>query len=112
MATTIRDPFALLGVPEETDDDCVRRAYLQQVRSYPPDRYPERFQEIRQAYEAIGDVRSRMAARLFDAPPADLLALLAPVLEKGAPMPPTEQSLLNLLSVSLKGFRLPNRAGE
>lgn len=103
----MKDPFALLGVDEEADDDVVRTAYLRQVRTCPPDRDPERFQEIHQAYESIENIRSRLSVRLFHAPRPDLLALMAPVLQDGSSIPPDAQSIRALLSESVRAFRWP-----
>ena len=55
----MRDPFTVLGVDGDADDAEIRRCYLALVRDHPPDREPERFREIRAAYEALGDVRWR-----------------------------------------------------
>ena len=108
----MNDPFALLGVDAEADDETVRKAYLQQVRLCPPERNPERFQEIRAAYEVIADARSRLALRLFHAPKPDLPALLAPVLSGGAPVPPRLPQLQALLSAAVQTFRWPSSQGK
>ena len=50
MAT---DPFSILGVDEDASDDEIKRRYLALVRSFPPDREPERFQTYRAAFEAL-----------------------------------------------------------
>lgn len=66
------DPFKLLGVSYDADDEAVRRAWLEQVRRCPPDRDPERFKAIRAAYEQIGDLRGRLRYHLFDSAPPEL----------------------------------------
>ena len=63
------NPFAILGVDETADDAAVRAAYLAAVRRSPPDRDPEGFQRVRDAYEAIRDAERRLAFRLFGPPP-------------------------------------------
>ena len=50
---------ALLGVSSGADDKALREAYLQKVRDHPPDRDPERFEQIRDAYEPLRDPRTR-----------------------------------------------------
>lgn len=74
------NPFTILNIKETADDDTVRAAYLHAIRHSPPDRDPEGFQRIRQAYEAICDAEKRLAFRLFGPPPLpqfdDLHALL------------------------------------
>lgn len=74
------NPFTILNIDASADDEAVRSAYLQAIRQSPPDRDPEGFQRIRQAYEAIRDAEKRLALRLFGPPPLpqleDLHALL------------------------------------
>ncbi|HKA54827.1 MAG TPA: J domain-containing protein [Candidatus Binatia bacterium] len=71
------NPFAVLGLEETADDEAVRAAYLAALRLSPPDRDPERFRRIRDAYEALRDKEHRLALRLFGPPPlADLMELL------------------------------------
>jgi preprotein translocase subunit Sec63 len=59
------DPFAVLGVDEDASDETIRQHYLALVRRFPPDREPDRFQEIRQAYEAIRGARERLVMKLL-----------------------------------------------
>src|SRR4029453_799394 len=46
-------PFAVLGIEETADDAQVRAAYLAKVRRSPPDRDPDGFRRVREAYEAV-----------------------------------------------------------
>ena len=59
------DPFTVLGVADDADNAEIRRRYLALVRAFPPDRAPERFQELRSAYEALGDERKRLETKLL-----------------------------------------------
>lgn len=61
----MRDPFTVLRVSDDADDAEIRRRYLALVRQFPPDRAPERFQELRVAYEALSDERKRLETRLL-----------------------------------------------
>jgi curved DNA-binding protein CbpA len=61
------DPFAVLGLPTESDDETIRRRYLELVRRYSPEHHPEKFAAIRQAYEALKDQTTRLRFRLFEA---------------------------------------------
>jgi curved DNA-binding protein CbpA len=71
------NPFMVLGVEETADDEAVRAAYLAAVRKSPPDRDPEGFRRIREAYDALRDHERRLALRLFGPPPlANLEELL------------------------------------
>jgi hypothetical protein len=59
------DPFTILGVGEDADDEAIKQRYLALVRAFPPDREPERFQAYRSAYEALRDQRKRLEVRLL-----------------------------------------------
>jgi len=52
------DPFAVLGLEETVDDEAVRAAYVQALRTSPPDRDPEGFRRIRAAYEALREPKA------------------------------------------------------
>ncbi len=59
------DPFTVLGVGEDDDDEAIKQRYLALVRAFPPDREPERFQAYRAAYEALRDQRKRLEVKLL-----------------------------------------------
>jgi curved DNA-binding protein CbpA len=61
------DPYQILGLPGDSDDEAIRRRYLELVRQYPPERAPEKFAAIRQAYESLRDLNTRLRYRLFEA---------------------------------------------
>lgn len=62
----MKTPFEILEVPEDADDQQIKKAYLAAVHRFPPDRYPERFKKIRGAYERIATEKDRLAYLLFD----------------------------------------------
>jgi DnaJ-class molecular chaperone len=66
------DSFAVLGVDEDAGDEAIRQRYLALVRRFPPDREPDRFQEVRQAYEAIRGQRERLEIKLLQTSTAAL----------------------------------------
>src|SRR5262245_50626606 len=61
------DPYQVLGLPPEADDEAIRRRYLELVRQYPPEHHPEKFTEVRAAYEQMRDLTTRLRYRLFEA---------------------------------------------
>lgn len=63
------NPFTILDIEEHADDEAVRAAYVRAIRQSPPDRDPDGFRRIREAYEAIRDTEKRLAFRLFGPPP-------------------------------------------
>jgi curved DNA-binding protein CbpA len=62
----VNDPYVVLEVPADADDDAIRRKYLEFVRRFPPEQNPERFAAIRAAYEALKDVNTRVRHRLLE----------------------------------------------
>jgi hypothetical protein len=56
------DPWTLLGVEPDAEPDVVRRAYLAKIKVHKPDRAPEAFRRIREAYESITAGAPRAAA--------------------------------------------------
>jgi curved DNA-binding protein CbpA len=61
------DPYQLLGVRADADDDAIRRRYLELVREFSPEHSPEKFAAIRVAYESLRDLDTRLRHRLFEA---------------------------------------------
>lgn len=59
-------PYEILGINSTSNDKTIRNAYLQLVKKYPPDRDPERFKKIAEAYEAVKDENSRLEYYLFN----------------------------------------------
>jgi curved DNA-binding protein CbpA len=61
------DPYAVLGVSADSDDEAIRRRYLELVRQYTPEHHPQKFAEVRAAYEKLRDLNTRLRHRLFEA---------------------------------------------
>src|SRR5881397_3395941 len=61
------DPYEVLGLPADCDDEIIRRRYLELVRQFSPERHPEKFAAIRAAYEQLKDLDTRLRHRLFEA---------------------------------------------
>jgi len=60
------NPFDLLGVASDADDEAVRTAYLEAVKRFPPEHAPEQFCAVSEAYQAIKDEDSRLRYILFN----------------------------------------------
>ena len=64
----MRDPFEVLGVPRDADEETVTKAYRSLARRYHPDTHPDdpvaesRMKEINAAYEEIKDIRAGRTA--------------------------------------------------
>lgn len=97
----MKTPFDILGVPEDATDEAIKKAYLQNVRQYPPERAPEQFQNIRTAFEAIRTQHQRLKYQLFHHEPPSLAALLERTLQTGKPQRPTEQLFTPALAKSV-----------
>ena len=72
------DAREVLGIPLNAGEEEIRAAYVQKVKEHPPDRAPEQFEKIRDAYETLRDPRRRMRDMLLSADPeAPLTTLIA-----------------------------------
>jgi curved DNA-binding protein CbpA len=61
------DPYEVLGLPPDADDEAIRHRYLELVRRFSPEHHPEKFAAVRAAYEQLKDVTTRLRHRLFEA---------------------------------------------
>jgi len=77
------DPWLILGLPPEADDEQVRQAYLAQVKAFPPDRCGDQFQRIRWAYDELKDARRRTRHLILGPDPQRPLSTL---LEQAVPL--------------------------
>jgi curved DNA-binding protein CbpA len=70
------DAFAILGLAVSASEKEIRDAYLRKVKEHPPERSPEEFERVRDAYETLRDPRRRMRDMLLAADPAAPLVSL------------------------------------
>lgn len=59
------DPYQVLNLPVDVEDEAVRVRYLELVRQFPPEQFPEQFAKIRDAYDQIRTLDARALYRLF-----------------------------------------------
>jgi curved DNA-binding protein CbpA len=106
----MRDPFTVLGVADDAGDTEIRRRYLALVRDFPPDRAPERFQELRAAYEALSDERKRLATKLLRTNSAALSRLSMDTLRAGSTDgPPARATRQTVAALLAEGIALASR---
>lgn len=53
MTNDYRQCYEVLGLNPDAGEDEIKRAYFRLVRQHPPEKDPEKFQEIRHAYEVL-----------------------------------------------------------
>lgn len=71
------DPKKILDVSDHADGEEIRKAYLDKIKQYPPDRMPAEFEKIRDAYEILKNPGTRIMAMLRRIDPkAPLLTLV------------------------------------
>jgi curved DNA-binding protein CbpA len=97
-----KNPFDVLQIAETASDEEIQKAYLRRVREHPPERSPDRFQEIRSAFEAVKTRRDRLHYELFHSEPPAIETLMAPWLQPRPARRPTEEQVRRLLSWSLQ----------
>jgi curved DNA-binding protein CbpA len=94
------DPYEVLGLPPDADDEAIRRRYLELVRQFTPEHSPEKFAAIRAAYESTRDLDTRLRHRLFEMGKKESLE---PIIQEVTCRSPRRRvSLRTLLSLVLK----------
>jgi curved DNA-binding protein CbpA len=96
----VDDPYEVLGLAPDSDDEAIRRRYLELVRRFPPEHEPQKFAAIRAAYEQLRDLDTRLRHRLFDVGKKESIDSL---LEELACRSPRRRVSLKQLLASLKG---------
>ena len=94
------DPHVVLGLAADSDDETIRRRYLELVRQFSPEHHPEKFAAIRAAYERLRDRDARVRYRLFEAGRKETVDAL--VEEIACRSPRRRVSLQTLLSLLRK----------
>lgn len=61
----IEDPYAILGIPRDADEDAIKRTYFEQVRAHPPETDQDVFKRIRAAYEKLRTPERRAQTDMF-----------------------------------------------
>lgn len=58
-------PYIVLGIPETSSNEEIRKAYLAKIQANPPETAPEMFQMISEAYRDIDTDEKRAELKLF-----------------------------------------------
>lgn len=103
------DPFFLLGVTRESDDETVRKAYLEKIRRWPPEHHPERFQKISQAYSMIQTRKKRLSFQLFHHGFMGLDPLVGGLFSHTTHGRPTQDELRGWIKETLVSFSMKGR---
>lgn len=102
-------PFEILAVSESANDAEVKAAYLAKIREFPPDLHPEKFKEVKAAFEHLQTQRERVSYKLFhtaEPRPEDLLAAL----KVGVPRRLQADTMLRLFAAAARDYLM--RHGE
>src|SRR5579883_2909723 len=94
------DPYEVLGLPPDSDDEAIRRRYLELVRQFSPEHHPEKFAAVRAAYESLRDQTTRLRHRLFEAGKNESVEAI--IEEVTCRSPRRRVSLRTLLETTLK----------
>lgn len=93
------DLYRILGLERESaDDTAVQAAYLEGLRAHPPERDPEGFQRLRNAYEQLRSRRQRLQHALFHHEAPTVAELAARLLEPGKPRRPSPDQIRRALA--------------
>ncbi|MEZ6128776.1 MAG: hypothetical protein R3C59_08850 [Planctomycetaceae bacterium] len=88
MATSnpITNPLTVLGLPQRASQEEIRSRYLELVKQFPPERDPERFREIRAAFDAAND--PLVVARALLQPPDEVVPPWKDIIDQQSLRPP------------------------
>ncbi len=62
------NPFYILDVSIESSDEEIREKYIKKIKQFPPEKNPEKFIEIKNAYEMLKNEWSRYKSFLLYPP--------------------------------------------
>lgn len=82
----MKDYYEILGIEMGASAAQIKKAYFAMVRKYPPEGYPEKFMEIRKAYETLSNEETRREYDSLAAMPEDVrlgLTLAQERIERG-----------------------------
>ena len=97
----MQDAYEVLGLRADSDDATIRRRYLELVRQFTPEHHPQKFAEVRAAYERLKDLDSRARLRLFEQGRHDSIDAL--IEEIGCQTPRPRYRLKDLLAAQKAG---------
>ena len=91
------NPYEQLQVGIEASDDEINKAYLKKVRQFPPERAPDKFQEIRVAFDKIKTKRDRIKYNIFECEPMSVDQLMVHFFDKRSMQRPQKDTLIQAL---------------
>ncbi len=65
----MKDYYGTLNISRDATHGEIKKAYFRLVRTFPPERHPEEFMRIREAYEVLVDQHTRREYDLVDSMP-------------------------------------------
>ena len=86
------DPYEILNLNPNCDDAQVRRAYLDKIKEFPPEQFPEQFRIISEAYELVKEQKNRLEFSFLDKDPgaeSPIDTLRQPQILKALRQPPS-----------------------
>jgi curved DNA-binding protein CbpA len=78
-------PYEALEISEDASQEDIRKAYLKKVHQFSPEKYPEKFQAIVEAYELVKDQTARAKLKLFGISGRKKHLTFASLVGQGAP---------------------------
>jgi hypothetical protein len=102
----MKNPFHLLNIPPDANDETVQAAYERLINLHSKAASPNRAKEIEWAYQTIKNPRDRISFKLFQTPTPDIPTLIGPSLNKLTSETPNKEKTLAVIANSLKSFQL------
>ncbi|MEM9657440.1 MAG: J domain-containing protein [Planctomycetota bacterium] len=109
--SAVFDPFKVLGIPPDAGEPEIRARYLELVKQFPPERDPDKFREIRTAFEAAQDPLN-LAQRLLARPEDEAPEWSEVITEQKRIPPPLDPRLLLSLGNRDRPADAPDRTNK
>ena len=101
----MHNPYEILKLVPDCDDQQARRAYLDKIKEFPPEYFPEHFREINEAYELVKTEKRRFDHLLLDKDPgaaSPIDTLRQPRTLTGLRQPPSLAAMREYLKLCMK----------
>ncbi|MEA1923789.1 MAG: DnaJ domain-containing protein [Pseudomonadota bacterium] len=101
----MHNPYEILELATDCNDQQARRSYLDKIKEFPPEHFPEHFREINEAYELVKSQEGRFNYQLMDKDPgaaSPIDTLRQPQTLAGFRQPPSLPTMREYLKQCMK----------
>jgi hypothetical protein len=97
--------YLVFDLPHDASEDEIRQAYLAKVKKYPPEKDPQQFRKLTQAFESIKNSRIRIHNQLHPFENISECEEKLFELAKVKPLKRLRMGLVDLMKAQQKAFK-------